>query len=99
MFQGHCKKDELEFGYHIEIPGSEIPKWFSHQNTGGSVNLQVPSDLLGNKLMGIAMCAVFVFHKNRLSHMIHTHDLWCSVGGYRIVGLILSEEFGKIESY
>ena len=20
MFQGHCKKDELEFGYHIEIP-------------------------------------------------------------------------------
>ena len=31
--------------------------------------------------------------------MIHMHDLWCSVGGYRIVGLILSEEFGKIESY
>nr|POE89320.1 disease resistance protein rps4 [Quercus suber] len=46
--------------FHVEIPGSEIPKWFSHQNVGGSVNLQVPSNLLD---------------------------------------IILSEEFGKIESY
>nr|POE89325.1 hypothetical protein CFP56_54781 [Quercus suber] len=58
--------------YHL-IPRSEIPKWFSHQNVGGSVNLQVPSDILG------------------------MHDLWCFVGGSRIEGPILSEEYGKIE--
>ena len=108
MFQGHCKKDELEFGYHIEIPGSEIPKWFSHQNAGSSVNLQVPSDLSCNKLMGIAVCAIFVFrqhhplhqlHIQEYGHMIGTHYLGCFVGRFKIPKLILFEEFVKIESY
>ncbi|KAF3950589.1 hypothetical protein CMV_023682 [Castanea mollissima] len=34
------------FSSYVMIPGSEIPKWFSHQNVGASVNLQGPSDLL-----------------------------------------------------
>ncbi|XP_023879107.1 disease resistance protein RUN1 isoform X2 [Quercus suber] len=90
--------------YVITIPGSEIPKWFSHQNVGGSVNLQVPSDLLGNKLMGIAVCAVFVFRKHHpfqdYGNMRHTHKLYCFIGrdngGF---GIGLSEKFGTIESY
>nr|XP_023881028.1 disease resistance-like protein DSC1 [Quercus suber] len=80
--------------YDVVIPGSEIPKWFSHQNVGGSVNVQVPSDLLGNKLMGIAVSAVFVFRK----HHIQDYGkpiLWCSVG----MGRFLPVESGKIESY
>ena len=102
MFQGR------QFDcFHVEIPGSEIPKWFSHQNVGGSVNLQVPSDLLGNKLMGIAMCAVFVFRQHHPLHQLHvfdlgymlqTHVLHCYIGGSYGMGIILSEEFGKIES-
>ncbi|KAF3951327.1 hypothetical protein CMV_023008 [Castanea mollissima] len=95
-------------GYQVAIPGSEIPKWFSLQNVGDSVNLQVPSDLLGNKLMGIAVCAVFVFRKDHSLHQLHIpdygdmigmHYLGCSVGGLERVRLILSDEFGKIESY
>nr|POE77227.1 disease resistance-like protein csa1 [Quercus suber] len=97
------------YTFHHLIPGSEIPKWFSHQNVGISVNLQVPSDLLGNKWMGIAVCAVFVFRKHHPLHQLHiqdygdmigTHYLGCSIAGSRVGGrLILSEEFGKIESY
>ena len=56
MFQG----DER---YRIAIPGGEIPKWFINQSVGNSMNLQVPSDLC-NKLMGVAVCAVFVFRQN-----------------------------------
>ena len=102
MFQG------LQDGYHVIIPGSEIPNWFNHQNVGASVNLQVPLDLLGNKWLGIAVCTVFVFHKHHPLHQLHiqdygrmkgTHQLMCSVGGFKIVGFILSWEFGKIESY
>ena len=76
-----------------QLPGSEIPKWFSRQNVGGSVNVQVPSDILGNKLMGIALCAVFVFHKHDQGY------LYCYVGGSFGMGIPLSEEFGKIKSY
>ena len=94
--------------YYLNIPGSEIPKWFSHQNVGALVSLQVPSDLLCNKLIGIAVCAVFVFRQHHPLHQLHivdcgymieTHCIWCSVGGIRRMGLNLSEEFGKIESY
>nr|POF24802.1 disease resistance-like protein csa1 [Quercus suber] len=40
----------LQHSYHysVGIPGSEILKWFSHQNVGASVNLQVPSDSLAS---------------------------------------------------
>nr|XP_023881032.1 TMV resistance protein N-like [Quercus suber] len=65
---------DMDTSYHVTIPGSEIPKWFIHQNMGGSVNLQVPSDLIGNKLMGIAMCAVFVFRKHHPLHQLHIQD-------------------------
>ena len=41
--------------------GGEIPKWFSHQNVGPLLKLQVPSDLLCDKLIGIAVCVAYVF--------------------------------------
>ena len=106
MFQGYCGEGVGDS--HVIIPGSEIPKWFSHQNVGALVSLQVPSDLLCNKLIGIAVCAVFVFRQDHPLHQLHimdrgymitTHCLWCSVGGSERIGHSLSEEFGKIESY
>ncbi|XP_075648262.1 TMV resistance protein N-like [Castanea sativa] len=90
---------------YLTIPGSEIPNWFKHQNVGASVNLQVPSHLLFCcKFMGIAVCAVYIFHQHHpLLHMIDTHELYCSIkaNGYGPpeVWLPLTEEFGKIESY
>ena len=89
MFHDWCDDD----GYRLTIPGSEIPKCFSHQNVGGSVNLQVPSDLFRNKLMGIAVCAVLVFRKHDQG------DLECSLNGSAGSCDIFSKEFGKIESY
>ena len=97
-----------DYSFHIEIPGSEIPKWFSHQNVGGSVNLQVPSDLLGNKSIGIVVCAVFIFHQHHPLHQLQiynfidiivTHWVLCFVDGKEFECIILSEEFGKIESH
>ena len=101
MFQGHWTNG-------VEIPGSEIPKWFNHQNIGASVNLQVPSDILFNKLMGIVVCVVFVFRQHHPFHQLHiqhygdmigTHELRCFIGQYCNLGIIFSEEFGNIESY
>nr|POF23637.1 hypothetical protein CFP56_75063 [Quercus suber] len=61
--------------YCLLIPRIEIPKWFNHQNVGASVNLQVPSDLSCNKLMGIAVCAVFVFRQHHPLHQLPIQDL------------------------
>nr|POE58072.1 disease resistance-like protein csa1 [Quercus suber] len=106
--QGLQNLQNKTYPFHFEIPGSEIPKWFSHQNVGGSVNLQVPSDLSGNKSMGIAVCAVYVFRQHQPLHQLHfedygfmivTHNIRCSVDRYIRTEIILSEEFGKIESY
>nr|POE73366.1 disease resistance protein rpp5 [Quercus suber] len=92
MLRRHLINTQDQF-YSLEIPGSEIPKCFSHQNVGFSVNLQGPSDLLGNRLMGIAVCAVFVFRK---------HDpgcLSCSFNGSPEIDFHFPMKFGKIESY
>nr|XP_023888391.1 TMV resistance protein N-like [Quercus suber]XP_023888392.1 TMV resistance protein N-like [Quercus suber]XP_023888393.1 TMV resistance protein N-like [Quercus suber] len=112
IFQHYYGQDRL--AHYIYVPGGEIPMWFSHQNMGASVSLQMPSDFC-NKLMGIAMCVVFVFRQHSpfesfdqldfedLEHNKYTHKLSCSIefNNYKIFGLIngFSEEFGKIELY
>ncbi|KAK9995179.1 hypothetical protein SO802_024882 [Lithocarpus litseifolius] len=90
--QGYWKHSVWTYG--VEIPGSEIPKWFSNQNVGLSVNLQVPSNVLGNKLTGIAVCAVSVFRQHQAIGM---YCLRCSIGK-KSTG-VLPMKFGKIESY
>ena len=94
MFQG----DEY---YRLAIPGGEIPKWFINQSVGNSMNLQVPSDLC-NKLMGVAVCAVFVVRQN--PSLPRYYSIGCSSklnGYFNSWGGRFSfwERFGKIESY
>ncbi|GMY19604.1 disease resistance-like protein csa1, partial [Fagus crenata] len=87
--------------HYLEIPGSEIPKWFSHQKVGASMNLQVPSDLF-YKCMGIAVCVVHVFRQHHpLDQLKIIHRLSVKVNRVELasVGLVLSEEYGKIESH
>ena len=44
----------------ILLPGSDIPKWFTFQNIGPSIALQLPEHCLIN-LIGFALCAVIDF--------------------------------------
>nr|XP_023927329.1 uncharacterized protein LOC112038711 [Quercus suber]POE92028.1 hypothetical protein CFP56_27682 [Quercus suber] len=93
------------FGFQgFIIPGSEIPKWFSHQSKGTSLNLQGSSDITG-----IAVCVVFIIYPHpsidvppsnfyRATHIIYPSF---SVNGSRssdFLGIGLSEQFGKIDS-
>ena len=78
------------------------------------MNLRVPSsDLLCNKLMGIIVCVIFVVRQHhpfdQFPHICkgrdsrNTHEFSCSIYVNRcrifIMGISLSKEFGKIESY
>uniref|UniRef100_A0A2N9G555 ADP-ribosyl cyclase/cyclic ADP-ribose hydrolase n=1 Tax=Fagus sylvatica TaxID=28930 RepID=A0A2N9G555_FAGSY len=63
--------------YNLVIPGSEIPKWFSHQNMGDEVNINEPSHLC-NEWMGIAVCALFFSNKHHPCDQINNHhELAC----------------------
>uniref|UniRef100_A0A7N2MM64 Uncharacterized protein n=1 Tax=Quercus lobata TaxID=97700 RepID=A0A7N2MM64_QUELO len=97
--------------YGFEMPGGEIPKWFSHQNVGPSLKLQVPLDLFCDKLIGIIVCVAYVFRQHLPLHKLEiqymgffkfTHRLWCFVIAneyqYTTWGILLIEEFGNIES-
>ena len=110
IFQGHSKQDKQSYG--LSISRSEIPKWFSHQNVGVSVNLQVPSDLC-NKLVGIAMCVGFVvrqiinppeqFDGSDLEYVLEaaTHGIECCITANMLSvtswEFHILGEFGKIE--
>ena len=94
----------LEYQNFI-IPGSEIPKWFSHQSVRTSLNLQGPSDITG-----IAVCVVFVIRPHLSLHQspseffeaTHWVHLYYSVDGsqnFQCLVVGLSEQFGKIDSY
>ncbi|XP_050116722.1 uncharacterized protein LOC126594447 [Malus sylvestris] len=51
--------------FQIAIPGSEIPKWFSHQsNVGSSLTIDLLPLWNNSKFMGYALCAVFVLDEH-----------------------------------
>ncbi|KAH9726913.1 ADP-ribosyl cyclase/cyclic ADP-ribose hydrolase [Citrus sinensis] len=45
-------------GSLIVLPGGEIPDWFSHQNSGSSICIQLPPHSFCRNLIGFAYCAV-----------------------------------------
>ena len=74
------------------------------------MNLQVPSNLC-NKLMGVTVCAVFVFRQHhpfaQLNSLFNfrsyraTHILRCSlkIDKFVVSDFCFSEEFGEVETY
>ena len=55
----HQNENYLEFS-----SSTEIPDWFSHQNVGSSIRMQLPLDLHdNNSWIGIALFAVVIVHK------------------------------------
>ncbi|XP_024043074.1 disease resistance-like protein DSC1 [Citrus clementina] len=47
-------------GTVLILPGSEIPEWFSNQNSGSEITLQLPRHCCQN-LIGFALCVVLVW--------------------------------------
>ncbi|KDO39546.1 hypothetical protein CISIN_1g0463141mg, partial [Citrus sinensis] len=47
-------------GTVLILPGSEIPEWFSNQNSGSEITLQLPQHCCQN-LIGFALCVVLVW--------------------------------------
>ncbi|XP_050273661.1 disease resistance protein Roq1-like isoform X3 [Quercus robur] len=71
--------------YDLVVPGKKLPKWFSHQNEGDSVTLQVPPNF-DEKCLAIGICAAFkhlpsgqggLFDSG--SHDRTRHKLFCSI--------------------
>ncbi|TQD82780.1 hypothetical protein C1H46_031657 [Malus baccata] len=66
-------------------PGSEIPKWFSNQSVGTSVNVKLPPPSCTDWL-GIAFCLIFQDPNQNLPNAL---DL--SQGGYFIIKFLADE--------
>lgn len=93
MFQG---KNDI----NLVILGSEIPEWFRCRSVGASVNPQVPSYLRNKKLMGIAICAVFILHRQHSKKPVDHHCLQFLINGQTLKpSQYICQKFGKIESY
>lgn len=42
----------------VICPGNKIPKWFSDQTEGSSININLPPDWFDENFLGFALCAV-----------------------------------------
>ncbi|KAM5551741.1 hypothetical protein ABKV19_026538 [Rosa sericea] len=109
MYQGISNKRET---FHMVIPGSNIPEWFSHRSVGCSLSMG-PACL--DEVLGFALCAVFVLHEHHPVDKLYmdefktfnaTHHLVCCL---KFNGIELevygtqpafrfSEEFCQVES-
>ncbi|KAI8008233.1 Pectinesterase QRT1 [Camellia lanceoleosa] len=48
----------------IVFPGSEIPKWFSHQTKGSSISFELPPRWYNSRFLGIILAAVVIKDKS-----------------------------------
>ncbi|XP_028119134.1 TMV resistance protein N-like [Camellia sinensis] len=49
----------------IVFPGSEIPKWFSHQSRGSSISFELPPHWYNSRFLGIVLAAVVIKDKSK----------------------------------
>ncbi|CAL5405372.1 unnamed protein product [Camellia sinensis] len=49
----------------IVFPGSEIPKWFSHQSKSSSISFELPPHLYNSRFLGIVFIAVVIKDKSK----------------------------------
>ncbi|PRQ55275.1 putative toll-like receptor, P-loop containing nucleoside triphosphate hydrolase [Rosa chinensis] len=61
MYQGISNNRET---FQMVIPGSNIPEWFSHRSVGCSLSVSLPAHWNESRLLGFALCAVFVLHEH-----------------------------------
>ncbi|CAL9005002.1 unnamed protein product [Prunus brigantina] len=61
--------DDAYYGYgpaspsvSIVCPGNEIPKWFSYQNEGSSINITLPPNWFRTDFLGLALSLVVEFN-------------------------------------
>ncbi|KAM5550128.1 TMV resistance protein N [Rosa sericea] len=51
--------------FQIVIPGSSIPEWFDHRRFGSSLTVDVLPGWDNSRILGFALCAVFVLNEHR----------------------------------
>ncbi|XP_061995458.1 TMV resistance protein N-like isoform X2 [Rosa rugosa] len=61
MYQGISNNRET---FQIVIPGRNIPEWFSHRSVGCSVSVALPAHSKNSRVLGFALCAVFVVQEH-----------------------------------
>ncbi|KAL5778621.1 hypothetical protein ACOSQ2_009358 [Xanthoceras sorbifolium] len=65
--------------FHIPLPGSEIPEWFSCRSDGKSVGIGLPPNWLNDEFIGIAICGVIAPHPEHLDRS------WSMTCGFSIM--------------
>ncbi|KAL7217207.1 hypothetical protein ACSBR1_029008 [Camellia fascicularis] len=62
QFQRHFEWQWQESAFFI-FPGSEIPKWFSHQSRGCSLSFELPPHWYNDRFLGIVVAVVGIKNK------------------------------------
>ncbi|XP_061995649.1 disease resistance-like protein DSC1 isoform X1 [Rosa rugosa] len=94
-----CNLKRLQSGkVALMCPGNEIPKWFSCQTEGSSMNIKLPLHWsCDSNFLGIALCSVFSIH-NHYHYLDHQCEmiLKTSNGETHSVNLGSTECFGTM---
>ncbi|KAL7186731.1 hypothetical protein ACSBR2_028459 [Camellia fascicularis] len=70
----------------IVFPGSEIPKWFSHQSKGSSISFELPPHWYNSRFLGIILAAVVIKDKSKCHECFSFTMTFKRLGTQTIIG-------------
>ncbi|CAL5405356.1 unnamed protein product [Camellia sinensis] len=70
----------------IVFPGSEIPKWFSHQSEGSSISFELPPRWYNSRFLGIILAAAVIKDKSKCHECFSFKMTFKRLGTQTIIG-------------
>ncbi|CDP20074.1 unnamed protein product, partial [Coffea canephora] len=90
------KKFSLVDGsFSICLPGGSIPSWFTYQNSGPSITIELPPNWYNNEFMGFAVCVVSDLIRTPFLLELQWRELLQKIPGFPVQFTLIDKEMNR----
>ncbi|CDP20963.1 unnamed protein product [Coffea canephora] len=85
----------VDGSFSICLPGGSIPSWFTFQNSGPSITIELPPNWYNNEFMGFAVCVVSDLMRTPFLLELQWRELLQKIPGFPVQFTLIDKEMNR----